>query len=407
MRDFLELMEEGDKLEASLSSRTSKIANFTEKLSRFIELVANKPQYSSHKREYLMKEAETTSDFPYLFGTVLERTLYAKYKAANPDWRTYVKVGTQNDFRPQWLLGVNGLQGGLQQVQMRGEYKQDANLQDGKLQISLNKYGREFPLAWETLINDDLGAFSDIADRFATAANRTEYRFATGLFATASGPSSALFGHALAHPFYPTKTVSNLFDSTNKVQVIGADGTEVATTPSFNADTLAAAASVMRRFVDFDGEPVEFDGFELVVPPALEIRMLQALNPANIIQSGGDSTSGAKGQIRSSSNTAAQLNITGHVNPYLPILDTSGNADKTWYLFARLSNGGYAARVNFLRGHESPELCMKNPNKVAMGGASMSPLEGDYESDSVRWRIRHILGGTTVDPNYGAAFVGA
>ena len=101
------------------------------------------------------------------------------------------------------------------------------------------------------------------------------------------------------------------------------------------------------------------------------------------------------------------LNITGHVNQYLPIVDASGSADKTWYLFGKLSNSGYAARMNFLRGHESPELCMKNPNKISMGGATMSPLEGDYESDSIRWRIRHIFGGTQVDPRYAAAFVGA
>jgi hypothetical protein len=49
---------------------------------------------------------------------------------------------------------------------------------------------------------------------------------------------------------------------------------------------------------------------------------------------------------------------------------------------------------------------MKNPNKVALGGASMSPLEGDYESDSIRWRIRHIFGGNQVDPNYACAFIG-
>src|SRR5437762_2891848 len=101
----------------------------------------------------------------------------------------------------------------------------------------------------------------------------------------------------------------------------------------------------------------------------------------SLIQSGGDSTSGAKPQIRSSSNTIPMLNITGHVNQYLPIVDASGSADKTWYLFGKLSNSGYAARMNFLRGHESPELCMKNPNKISMGGATMSPLEGDYESD--------------------------
>jgi hypothetical protein len=391
MKDFLQLIEEGDKLESSLSDVRHRIPQFEEKLVRFIELVANKGGYSSAKRTYMLKEAESTSDFPYLFGTVLERQLYAKYKAAEPDWKDYIKVGTQNDFRPTWLLGVNGLQGSLPVVRERGEYPNDAALVDGKVFITLSKYGREFGLAWEALINDDLGAFSDIAERFTAAAQRSEYKFATGLYCSASGPHASLFGATIAHPLY-SANVTNAFS--------GAGAT-------FSITNLGAAASAMRRFVDYDGEPVIFDGFELVVPPALEIPMLQALNPANVIQSGGDSTSGAKPQIRSSSNTVPMLNITGHVNPYLPIIDTSGNANKTWYLFGKLSNSGYAARMNFLRGHEAPELCMKNPNKISLGGGTMSPLEGDYETDAVRWRIRHIFGGKQVDPNYAASFVGS
>jgi len=390
--DFLELMEVGDKLETSLSDVRRGIPQFQEKLVRFMELLANKPGYNSAKRTYLMKEAETTADFPYLFGTVLERQLYAKYKAATPDWRDYIKVGTQNDFRPAWLIGVNGLQGVLSPIPLRGEYPNDQALVDGRVQIILQKFGREFGLAWETLINDDLGAFSDLAERFATAAMRSEYQFATSLYATATGPSTALFGAPITPPLYPAgsgKTVTNLFSGSGSV---------------FSITNLAAAAAAMRRFVDYDNQPVIFDGFELVVPPVLEIPMLQALNPANIIQSGGDSTAGAKPQIRSSSNTVPMLNITGHVNPYLPLIDQTGRP--TWYLFGKLTNSGYAARMNFLRGHESPELCMKNPNKIALAGASMSPLEGDYESDAIRWRIRHIFGGTQVDPNYTAAFIG-
>jgi hypothetical protein len=389
--DFLQLIEEGDKLESSLSDVRHRIPQFDEKLVGFIELMANKKGYSAAKRTYMLKEAETTADFPYLFGTVLERQLYAKYKAQDPDWKDYIKVGTQNDFRPSWLIGVHGLQGSLPAVELRGEYKQDANLSDGKIVISLGKFGREFGLAWEALINDDLGAFSDLAERFATAAMRSEYRFATQLYCSASGPHASLFGAPIAHPL-DALNVTNAFS--------GAGAT-------FSITNLGSAASAMRRFTDYDGEPVIFDGFELVVPPALEIPMLQALNPANIVQSGGDSTAGAKPQIRSSSNTVPMLNITGHVNPYLPLVDTSGNANKTWYLFGKLSNAGYAARMNFLRGHESPELCMKNPNKIALGGATMSPLEGDYESDSIRWRIRHIFGGTQVDPRYASSYVGA
>jgi hypothetical protein len=97
------------------------------------------------------------------------------------------------------------------------------------------------------------------------------------------------------------------------------------------------------------------------------------------------------------------MNITLQVNPYLPIIDTSGNADTTWYLFATLSNGA-AVKVNFLQGHEAPELCMKAPNKVMLGGGSANPLEGDFESDAVMWRVRHILGGKQIDPRMSAAF---
>ena len=414
MFEFLEVMEATDQLEASVrQAAQAKIKKFQEAQARFMRFLT----YTPTKRRFIVEsakeglhmfaEAESVSDFPYLFGTVLERMLYAKYKAAEPTWKQYIKTGTQNDFRPAWLLNAFGLQGTLPQVQQRQEYPNDAAITDAKVQFLLNKYGREFGLGWETIINDDLGAFADIAERFATAAMRSEYKFATGLFCTAAGPAAALFGTALANPILPTQTVANKFSSAAKLTVVASDGTSSAQTPVFNADNLSAAASVMRRFKDADGEPVEFDGFILVVPPTLEVRMLQALNPANIIQSGGDTTAGTKPIIRSSSNTAAQLNITGIVNPYLEILDTSGNAKNTWYLFAKLSNAGFAAKVNFLRGHESPELCMKNPNKIALGGATMSPLEGDYESDSIRWRIRHIFGGAAVDANYAAAFVGA
>lgn len=407
MKDFLQVMEEGDKLESSIGDVRGRIANFDEKLEKIIGLIANKPGYSAHKRAYLMKEAETTSDFPFLFGTVLERQLYANYKAITPDWRDYIKVGTQNDFRPAWLIGTYGIGSQLQVVGQRGEYKSDDVLSDGKVVFQLSKYGAEFGLSWESLINDDLGAFSDLAERFALRCTRSEYRFATGLYCGSGGPSSALFDAALQHPIIATKTVNNKFASGNQITVVNADGTTSNVTPFFNADNLSAACSAMRNFTDANGEPVIFDGFELVVPPALEIRMLQALNPANIIQSGGDSTANAKAQIRSSSNTTAQLNITGHVNPYLPLIDTSGNANKTWYLFGKLSNAGYAAKMNFLRGHENPEICMKNPNKVSLGGGSMSPMEGDYESDSIRWRVRHVFGGSAVDPLYAAAFIGA
>ena len=381
MKDFLEVMEAGEKLETSLSQRAKSIANFDEKLSRFIGLIANQPGYSSHKRAFLMKEAETTSDFPALFGTVLERQLLAKYRVQTPDWRQYIKVGTQRDFRPSWQIGIYGLQANLSVVPQRAEYPA-AKLVDGKYVIQLTKYGRTFPLSWEDIINDDLGAFADVADRLANAALRTEFYQATKLITSSGGPNTALYGTSVQH--IDGSTVDNVTTLTsNRDDVL-------------TADAIGEAVTKMRQQKDVDGEPIMIDGFELVVPPQLELEAMKALSPAALIARIA-ATSGPSAQT--GYNVVASLGITQHVNPYLPIIDTTYGST-AWYMFAKLSNGA-AAQMNFLAGHENPEIVQKLANKVAGG-----PLEGDFETDSIQWRVRHVLGGTQMDPRFTFASKG-
>lgn len=379
--DFLELMEEGDKLESSLTQRAKQVARFEEKFTGFVNLLANTSGYSRSKRRYLLEEAETTSDFPILFGTVLERSLIAKYTIAKPDWRNYVKTGIQNDFRLNNLIGLYGLQSNLSQVKERGEYKGD-KLTDGKVTNQLFKYGRQFPLSWEAMINDDLGAFSDISDRLANAALRTEFFQATKLYIAAAGPNTALFGAPIVHPL---------------------DGSSVTNkgTLTFNATNLALTVALMRRQRDVDGEPIIFEGFELVVGPDLEIRALQALSPGSLIATGIPTGAVA---TQTSTNIVPQLNISLHVNPYQPIIDTSGNNAFTWYVFGKLANGP-AVQMNFLRGHENPEIVQRKSDKISLAGSDVSPLEGDFETDTMRWRVRHILGGSAVDPRLAYAQV--
>lgn len=377
-RDFLEVMKDAEG-GVTLKDASSRIANFNEKLSKFVDLVANKAGFASHKRRYLMEESATSSDFPMLMGTVLERTLLAKYQIATVDYTAYVKTGTQNDFRPTDAIGVYGLQGQLQSVVQRGEYKQDAQLGEGKMpQITLSKYGRIFGLAFENLINDDLGGFSDVAARLSDSARRTEYYQATKLFCAATGPSAGLYGAAIVHPI-DTKLVNN---KTNVPLTI---------------DNLAIVLNAMRRQKDADGEPILIEGFEVVVPSSLEIQLYTILKSSAVLIAGGDSAAGSKYQLRPNVNPLDMFSITSHVNPYLEIIDQSAKAATTWYVFARLASGT-AVKLNFLRGHEQPELVMKNPNKITAGGGIVNPLEGNFEEDAIWWRVRHIMGGTTCDP---------
>lgn len=379
MKDFLELMEAGEKLETNLKSASQRIVNFDEKFVKFVELIGNKAGMASHKRRFLMKEAETTSDFPTLFGTVLERTLLARYQIAKPEWRQYVKTGTQNDFRTQWAMKTYGLQSNLPVVKERGEYKSD-KLSDGKYTINVQKYGRTFGLSWEAVINDDLGAFSDVPDRLANAALRTEYIQAVKLFVSSTGPNATLFSTSQAHPI-DGGTV------TNKGTLTLNGATAI--------DNIATTITAMRKQYDEDGEPIMITRFHMVVPPDLEVAALKALSSNALIAIG----QGNSAAVQTNENIVAKFPITLHVNPYLPLVDTT-HGTTTWYVFADPTADGPAVQLNFLRGHESPELVQKMSDKITLGGGAVSPLEGDFDSDSMQWRVRHIVGGTQIDPRF-------
>jgi hypothetical protein len=40
---------------------------------------------------------------------------------------------------------------------------------------------------------------------------------------------------------------------------------------------------------------------------------------------------------------------------------------------------------------------MKSPNAVRVGGGPVSPLSGDFDTDAVEYRVRHVTGVTLVD----------
>lgn len=388
MKDLLEIME-GDSLEISASERTAGMQRLEEKIAKVIEFMNFRPskrryilESAAERQAFLQEGAETTSDFPSLFGTVLDRQLLAKYQIQKPDWRQYIKTGTQRDFRAANIIGVFGLQANLPQVPEQAEYKARA-LSDGLVPCTLKKYGALFPLSWEAIINDDLGAFSDAADRLANAALRTEYVAATKSFVAATGPSTSVFGATITHPIDSTAI-------TNK-------GTSALT-----ATTLFDTIVAMMNQYDTDGEPIMTSGFVLVVPPALWRAALEAVSPAALIATGLSSTS-AKARD-TSANVTSLLDVQIIVNSYLPIIDTSGHANTTWYVFAKLANGA-AVQLNFLAGHTSPEICMKASDKVSLGGGLISSMEGDFHNDSAYWRVRHVLGSAVIDPRMAYAQV--
>jgi len=159
-------------------------------MAEALNLIQNKAGYTPRRHAAILEEAITTTDFPYLFGQVIDRQLLANYKGFDADWKNYMRVTTVPDFNTVRREKLHGTDSRLPVVPEKGEY-QPSTPTNCRYTYNVKKYGRQFDISWEAMINDSLGAFQDVPQRMALAAARTEYYFATSLFAAAGGDGNA------------------------------------------------------------------------------------------------------------------------------------------------------------------------------------------------------------------------
>ena len=149
--------------------------------------------------------------------------------------------------------------------------------------------------------------------------------------------------------------------------------------------------AAMLAFTDANGEPIMNRPKYLVVPPALEFTARQILTSATkmwVESAGGGATP------YPTANVMANYGLELVVDPYLPVIDTTNTSG--WYLFADPKDIA-ALAYGYLVGHERPEICMKASDKVRIGGGDISPLEGDFASDNILYRVRLCFGGCKLD----------
>jgi len=364
---FLETMDKWDGYKSVNDAHIDEAA-----ISRTLALMMNKERLPAHHHKFLMQEAIATSDFPYLFGNVIDRQLLANYKATLADWRSYVKVATVPDFNTVRREKLHGVDNELLIVPEKGEYLASTPT-NCRYTYHVDKYGRQFDISWEALVNDSLGAFNDIPSRFATAALRTENRFVTGLYAAASGDGNpSLYGAPITD--------------------CGQDVTNLGVLP-LTIDNLETTMELMQAQTDPNGEPISVRAKHLVVGPALEFTaraiLTSAMKQWTEVGAGG-------GIPVPTANIIPQMGLQLHIDPYIPIIDTT-HGTTSWYLFADPMDGA-AVEVGYLRGYEAPEVVMKASNKVSVGGGLASAFSGDFATDNVMYRVRHIIGGAPMDP---------
>ena len=152
-------------------------------------------------------------------------------------------------------------------------------------------------------------------------------------------------------------------------------------------------------YLDCHGEPILNDPKYLVVPPALQLQAERILRSTSIAWTSG---AGGGAVMRGTVTALADYALELIVDPWIPIVDTTSGTT-TWALFSENIKPGVYAE---LRGHQAPEIWMKAPDAVKLGGGAVNPFEGDFATDNIFYRARYCADAIQLEPRGGWASSG-
>ena len=203
----------------------------------------------------------TTSDFPIILGDTVGRVLRDAYQAAPSGIRRLGRQTTARDFRAvnKIMLGEAPL---LEKLNEHGEIKA-GTMAEAREAYKVETWARKIGITRQVLVNDDLGAFADLARRMGQAAAETEARILVTLLEAGSGNGPTLTdGKTLFHADH---------------------GNKAGTGAAISDATLSAARLALRTQKGIEDRTIRVTPRNLLVPPALETtaeKWLASIAPA-------------------------------------------------------------------------------------------------------------------------------
>jgi len=191
----------------------------------------------------------TTSDFPILLGSTVNRSLRSAYELAPQSWRPLGRQTSVPDFRAVTRAALGDISA-LEKVNEHGEYKYGSVGEEGA-PLKVGKFGKIIAITWESIVNDDLGAMTRIPQALGAAAAQTE--------------SNVVWDLLLGNP--------NFTDGT--AVFAAGHGNLAASGGAINTTTLGAARASMRKQKSIGGSFLNVAPEYLVVGPDKELEAFQ------------------------------------------------------------------------------------------------------------------------------------
>lgn len=293
----------------------------------------------------LVREASTSSAFPYLLGADLHRRLITEYQAFPAIWQEWCSTASFEDFKTQYGIRLSEMPD-MERVYEAAEYPEVAP-SEVRWNYTGMKFGSKFAVTWEATVNDDLKGINQWVTAMGRSATRILNSRSTKMLSNnaATTYDSVTLAHASSH---------------------GANLVTTALTEAY----LEAGIEAMAKQTDTKSNPLFIRPSILMVPPALEMEANRMVRSPMLIT--GNTT--PQGNV----NPIANFNLRPLVNPYITDVDS-------WYLLA--ASGVYPTiQMAFLNGNQEPELFRSNAG---------NPL--DFNRDVMEWKVRFVFGECAVD----------
>jgi HK97 family phage prohead protease len=133
----------------------------------------------------IAKRMMTTSDFPMLLQNSGNRVLMDAFGAAPNPLKTLARKTTVDDFRAKYSVKV-GAKADFQEVLEDGLYTYGGVLESYE-NYKIGKWGKIFSFSFESVVNDDLGAFANFTKTMGDLSAETEARLLVELLTANDG----------------------------------------------------------------------------------------------------------------------------------------------------------------------------------------------------------------------------
>lgn len=315
-----------------------------------------------------LAEVHSTSDLKFNLAHLITSVALPQFDATERTWSKVATTRVVPDFGPVRLMSLFGqltgagvaegpsegtLTGGLPVVPEAAPYPYVTITGQEAFYAKLSKLGAKFGFTWESNVNDIVGFFEQIPGELVNLALDTEER----------------------------EVYEALINGTTNTLDAGLLPDETTTLPNAPISPEAIWAAILQlQNVEVNGRKVgRASGYNVVVPVGTADFINWKMNQQVISITDGSVTLGP-----------GDRSVFNNVD----IIESSYVTGTNWYV---LPKPGSVRRPVLellrLRGYEAPELRIHGDTGSYVGGSAVSPFEGNFDNDTVDYRIRYVAGG--------------